>query len=59
MNFYSDARFKAFARASLDCHLAVAQLMGKPLLLGEFGHRNSTQFRTGFFDAVSWGFVVV
>lgn len=59
VNFYSNARFEAFARSSLDCHLAVAQVMGKPLLLGEFGDQNSTQFRTDFFYAVSWGFAVV
>ena len=52
ISFFSDKSFMEYSRQWLDCHLEVAELYGKPLLLGEFGDSNSTALRATFFDSV-------
>lgn len=52
IDYATDAEFTQYTQRSLDCHLIVAETIGKPLILGEFGDQNSTSYRVEFFNQV-------
>lgn len=52
IDFFSDASFTKYTQQWIDCHLVMAETLGKPLMLGEFGDQNSTEYRAKFFDRV-------
>lgn len=52
-DFLSNSSFAKYTKQWIDCHLVIAETLGKPLIMGEFGDQNNTESRAMLFDQVS------